>query len=41
MVNKIGADTKLFDSALYNLQDELEKIIKGLGYYETVIFDEV
>jgi len=41
VVNKIGADAKIFDSALYNLQDELEKLIKGLGYYETVIFDEV
>ena len=41
VVNKIGVDTKLFDSALYNLQDELEKLIKGLGYYETVIFDEI
>jgi len=41
VVNKIGADAKIFDSALYNLQDELEKLIKGLGYYETVIFDEI
>ena len=41
VVNKIGVDSKLFDSALYNLQDELEKLIKGLGYYETVIFDEI
>jgi len=41
VVNKIGVDAKIFDSALYNLQDELEKLIKGLGYYETVIFDEI
>jgi len=41
VVNKIGVDSKLFDSALYNLQDELEKLIKGLGHYETVIFDEI
>jgi len=41
VVNKIGKEAKLFDSALYNLQDELEKLIKGLGYYETVIFDEI
>jgi len=41
VVNKIGADAKIFDSALYNLQDELEKMIKGLGYYETVVFDEI
>ena len=41
VVNKIGVDSKLFDSALYNLQDELEKLILSMGYYETVIFDEV
>jgi len=41
VVNKIGVDSKLFDSALYNLQDELEKLILSMGYYKTVIFDEV
>ena len=40
VVNKIGADKGLFDKSLLNLQDELEGLIKGLGY-DDVVFDEV
>ena len=40
VVNRIGADDKLFDSAMENLKDELEKLIISLGYKE-VMFEEI
>jgi len=32
VVNRIGSDDKLFDSAMENLKSELEKLILNLGY---------
>jgi len=38
-VNKIGADKELFNKAYINAQDEIEKLVKELGY-EQLIFTE-
>lgn len=41
VVNKIGKDKNLFNKAKLNLQDQIEKLILGIGYYDQVIFQEV
>lgn len=40
VINKINSDKKIFNTAQTNLQDEIEKLIKGLGYYQEVVFNE-
>jgi len=41
VVNSIGANKNLFDTANINLQNELEKLVLSLGYYQQVIFDVI
>ena len=38
VVNAIGKDKKLFDTAMINLQEDIEGLVLGLGY-EQVVFD--
>ena len=38
VVNAIGKDNKLFDTAMVNLQDMVEGLVLGLGY-EKVVFE--
>lgn len=39
-VNKIGADKELFNKAYINVQDELEKLVKSLGYKQVIYIEE-
>ena len=41
VVNMIGADNELFNNTMINLQEQLEKLVLSLGYYETVEFEIV
>jgi len=39
VVNMIGSDEELFNDAMINLQEQLKKLVLGLGYYENVEFE--
>ena len=41
VVNMIGTDKELFSDAMINLQEQLEKLVLSLGYYERVVFEIV
>jgi len=41
VVNMIGADKGLFNDAMINIQEQLEKLVLSLEYYENVVFQEV
>lgn len=41
MANRIGTNKDLFETAMINLQDELEKSILNMGYYQNVIFEQI
>ena len=40
VVNAIGKDKKLFDTAMINLQEDIEGLVLGLGY-EQVMFNVI